>query len=186
MGPMQRISVVGCSGSGKSTLARTMADALGTPVLELDSVMHQKGWVPLSDELFQQRVADFIARDRWIVDGNYISHGIGDLVWPQADTVVWVDMPRSVVMRRVVARTLRRVIGRQVLWNGNREPWRNLYDPRPEHNIILWAWTRYRRTHDRYAKASRDGTWAHLDIHRLRSPTEAAHFVSALERTREL
>lgn len=43
---MQRISVVGNSGSGKTTVARAIAEALGVPHLELDSVFHQPDWQP--------------------------------------------------------------------------------------------------------------------------------------------
>ena len=52
-------------------------------------------------------------------------------MWPRADTVVWLDLPRSQVMRQIVSRTFRRVLTREELWNGNREPVEN-----------LWAWTR--------------------------------------------
>lgn len=46
-------------------------------------------------------------------------------------------------MRQVIYRTLRRAILREVLWNGNREPWRNLFRWDPEHSIIRWSWTKW-------------------------------------------
>jgi ABC-type glutathione transport system ATPase component len=48
--PVRRVSVVGTSGAGKSTLSRALADALDADILELDSVFHQPGWVPLPHE----------------------------------------------------------------------------------------------------------------------------------------
>ena len=118
------MSVVGVSGSGKTTLAAEIARRLGAPHLELDSVFHQPGWEPLPEQQFRTRVAEFVAGDRWVVDGNYSI--VQDLVWRRADTVVWLDPPRSQVMRRIIRRTLRRVISRAELWNGNRESWSNL------------------------------------------------------------
>ena len=90
---MQRVSVVGTSGSGKSTLGAALAKRLGTEFLELDSVFHQPGWVPLPDEEFRRRVGDAVAGERWVVDGNYSSK-VRDIVWARADTVVWLDLPK--------------------------------------------------------------------------------------------
>jgi len=169
---MDRVSVVGSSGSGKTTVSRALASALGVPVLELDAVFHQPGWTPRPDPEFQDMVRSFVAGDRWVVDGNYSGHGMGDIVWPRADTIVWLDPPRRVVMRRVVIRTLRRVATREVLWNGNREPWSNLYSLDPAKNIITWAWTRFERMRDRYERMMADGTWSHAEVIRVRTGPE--------------
>ena len=67
---VRRVSVVGTSGAGKSTLARALAGALDAEFLELDSVFHQPGWVPLPREEFRRRVAAAVAGERWVIDGN--------------------------------------------------------------------------------------------------------------------
>jgi adenylate kinase family enzyme len=177
---MNRISVVGSSGSGKTTQARTIADALGAPNLELDSVYHQANWTPLSDAEFVARVSRFVEQPRWVVDGNYTSHGVLDAVWQRADTVVWLDPPRSTVMRRVLFRSLRRVAMRTELWNGNRERWRNLWSTDPEQNIVLWAFTRFEHTRTRYETRTRDPRFAHLAIHRLITEAEREALLSTL------
>lgn len=180
MASVRRISVIGSSGSGKTTLARAVSGRLGLPCLELDSVFHQPGWRPKPDDVFRAEVAAFVGGDDWVVDGNYTSHGVAQLVWPRADTVVWMDMPRSVVMRRVIRRTLRRALTREELWNGNREPLTNLYSTKPEKNIIVWAWTRFAPTGEKYERMTSDGTWAHLRVIRLRSESETAAFIEGL------
>ena len=174
---MQRISVIGSSGSGKTTFARDLAHLLDLPRLELDSVMHQPGWTPKPDHEFQAEVGDFVAGDGWVVDGNYTSHGVARIVWPRADTIVWLDPSRAVVMRRVVWRTLRRVATREELWNGNREPWTNLYSRDPYKNIIVWAWTRFEHVRQKYEGMLSDGSWDHLDVVRLRTAREARAFL---------
>ena len=85
---MRRIAVVGSSGSGKTTTARAISSGLGIPHVELDSVFHQAGWTPLPTDEFQDTVRTFTDQEAWVVDGNYTSQGITDLVWPRADTVV--------------------------------------------------------------------------------------------------
>ena len=62
---------------------------------------------PLPLDVFRDQVTAAIAGDGWAVDGNYSV--LRDLIWDRADTVVWLDLPRPVVMRQVVARTLRRM-----------------------------------------------------------------------------
>jgi adenylate kinase family enzyme len=55
---VRRISVVGTSGPGKSTAGRQLAQNLGVPYLELDSIYHQPGWVPLGPDEFRRRVTE--------------------------------------------------------------------------------------------------------------------------------
>ncbi len=142
---MQRVWVVGNSGSGKTTVARTLAGRLGAPHVELDSINHQPGWIPLEVDEFRQLVREVAAAETWVIDGNY--RAVGDLVWDRADTVVWLDLSRPTVMRQIVGRTLRRVVRREELWNGNRERWQNLVSRDPLESVIVWAWT----NHDKYA-----------------------------------
>jgi hypothetical protein len=167
---VRRVSVVGNSGSGKTTLAVGLAGAMGVPHLELDSVFHQPNWQPLETELFRARVTEFIAADSWVVDGNYSK--VQDLIWLRADTVVWLDLPRYQVMRQLTARTLRRMVTRQELWNGNTEPLGNLFRLNPEESILAWAWTHHRRYADRYRAAQEDPSHQHLTF--VRVPSRAA------------
>jgi adenylate kinase family enzyme len=177
-GSVQRISVVGNSGSGKTTVASAIAEALGVPHLELDSVFHQPDWQPLDTGEFRRIVSEFTAADGWVVDGNYSR--VRDIIWGLADTVVWVDPPRHRVMRQLIARTLRRMVTGAELWNGNRERWRFLFKMDPEESIILWAWTNHRKYRDRYARAQADPSNAHLSFVRLRTPAETEALVSGL------
>lgn len=165
---MQRVLVVGNSGSGKTTMARHLAARLGGPHLELDSVFHQPGWTELPEVEFRARVAEFVAGDTWVVDGNYSA--VADLVVARADTVVWMDLPRSVVMRQLIRRTASRGFRRTELWNGNRETLSNFFRLDPERSIVRWAWTQHDVCRTRYEEALSSGAWDHLEVVRLTTP----------------
>ena len=175
---MQRISVVGNSGSGKTTLAAAIAAALGVPHLELDAVFHQPGWQPLETELFRARVEEFVAQDAWVTDGNYSA--VRDLVWQRADTVVWIDPPRRVVIWQLARRTLRRMITREELWNGNKESWRYLFCLDPDRSILVWAWTRHQLYVQRYLAAQGDPANQHLTFIRVPDRRAADRLVAGL------
>jgi adenylate kinase family enzyme len=148
-------------------LARRLSRALALPHLELDSIYHQAGWQPLPDEQFRKATTEFISQDRWVVDGNYNSHGVADIVWQHADTIIWLDLPRRVSTWRVARRTVIRALTREELWNGNREPLTNFYRLDPYQNVIVWSFTRHRSTREAYQRKLTDGTWAHANVIRL-------------------
>ena len=171
-----RVSVVGNSGSGKTRLARALGARLGAPTLELDAIFHLPGWRELPTDEFRAEVARFCAGEHWVVDGNY--HAVRDVVWARADTVVWLDLPRRLVMRQVVTRSVGRAALRRELWNGNRESLRNLVARDPERSIVRWAWTRHDVYRQRYEAASRDPGNAHLAFVRLGNRREIDDFLA--------
>lgn len=179
---MKRVSVVGNSGSGKTTLARALASDLGLPHIEIDAIAHQAGWSELDRTDLRARLEQLTRAGGWVVDGNYREAVMDGPVWARADTVVWLDLPKLTVMRQIVTRTLRRVITREVLWNGNREPLSNLWRLDPHRSIIRWAWTRHDQYVERYSNAATSRSFAHLTFVRLRSHEEAASFVASIAR----
>jgi adenylate kinase family enzyme len=176
---VRRVSVVGNSGAGKSTLARALAGALDAEFRELDSVFHQAGWVPLPREEFRRRVAAVVAGERWVIDGNYTSQ-VKDLVWARADTVVWLDLPRRTVMRRIIWRSFRRAAARTELWNGNRERWRNFFSMDKAESVIAWAWQTHAATRAKLEAAMADPENSNLRFVRLRSPGAVRRFLSGV------
>ena len=172
-----RIAVHGASGSGKSTLARTLSARLGLPYTELDALFHRPGWTDLPTEEFRARVAEVVAGDRWVVDGNYDQ--VRDVVWARAEVVVVLALPRWTVMRQVLARTVRRGATRQELWNGNRESLRNLVTPDADRNIVLWSWRTLDRYHDQVPAEVRAGA-PHARLEVLHDRAAAARLVEEL------
>ncbi len=166
----QRIVVIGSSGAGKSTLARR-CESLGYARLELDGLMHQRDWVPLPEPEMHAGIAAFIERhERWVIDGNYARYR--ELIWSAADTIVWLDLPRAVVMHSLLRRTVIRVLRREVLWNGNRERWTNLTSFDPEKSVLAWSWTHFASYREDFAQLMCGIEYPHLTWHRLRSRRE--------------
>ena len=152
--------------------------------VELDALFHQPDWTELPADEFRAVVAARLDElpDGWVTCGNY--RVVRDVIWEQADTVVWLDLPRRRVMPRVTARTVRRVVTREELWNGNREPWQNLYAWDPERNIVRWAWTQHDKYTEQYVAAMADPRWAGLTLRPpLLAPPDRAVVRGALART---
>ena len=177
---LSRVVVQGASGSGKTTLAVAIASTLGVAHLELDGLYQQANWTPLDLEEFRARVRRFVAQPRWVVDGNY-SH-VRDILWPLATTIVLIDLPRRVVMTRVIKRTLLRIMKREQLWNGNRESWRNALSRDPTNNIILWSWNSHARYHDEVPRDAREAVGAERVIV-LTSARDVRAFLGNVART---
>ena len=175
---VRRINVKGTSGTGKTTFSKALAERLALPYVELDALFHGPCWSQPPDEEFQVRVRTAMdaAPGGWVIDGNYEGK-LGETVLGEADTIVWLDLPLRLAMRRLVARTSRRIRDDVELWNGNRETWRN----------ALWGWNslfvwtvrthfpRRRRWSRRHADDPR--------LVRLHSTAEAKRWLEGLPRS---
>ena len=171
--PGRRINVVGTSGAGKTTFARALAARLGLPCVELDALNWEAGWVEADHAVFRERVAAATAPDAWVLDGNYSR--VRDLVWAGADTLVWLDFPRSVITWRIVTRSLARIVRRTELWAGNRERLRQLFG---RDSIIWWSISTYARRRREYPQLI--AGFGHLEVVRLRSPAAADRWLRTL------
>ncbi|WP_211240933.1 P-loop NTPase family protein [Hamadaea tsunoensis] len=117
----------------------------GLPRIEMDALHHGENWLPRPT--FEEEVAAFAEQPRWVTEWQY-TNKLGTLLTGKADTVLWLDYPRTLVMRRVIVRTVRRRVRREVLWNGNTEGplWTVLRDP---DHIVRWAWRTHHKAADR-------------------------------------
>lgn len=178
---MQRIAVLGTSGSGKTTTAHAISEQLGLSHIELDAINWLPNWQERPDGEFAILVERAMeeATEGWVMCGGY-TRLVDHLRMERADTIVWLDLSKAVVMWQVVSRTVRRAITREELWSGNHEPLRNFYRWDPHQNIIRWAWTQFDRRRSGYEHAVTSGAWDHLDVHRLRTRSEIKRFLADL------
>lgn len=179
--PPRRVVIVGTSGAGKSTLARTLSERLDARRVELDALHWEPDWTEATPATFRARLREALSIDRWVVDGNYLH--ARDLIWPLADTIVWLDYARRVVMQRVIARTLRRSLRREVLWSGNRESILRAFS---RDSIVLWAWTTFDERRSAYTELLLGPDRpAHLRVEHHRSPEETERWLRALRSSRD-
>ena len=159
---MRRILVTGNSGSGKSTVARALGRILDLPVVHLDRLYWNPGWVATPDDEFERKITDALASNAWVCDGNYSR--FLDLRLARADTFIFLDLPRRVCVWRVLKR---------------RGPRPDLPPDCPERRttkdfydfITKWVWT--------YPRRSRPTVLEHMRRHRdtktvVHLPSQAA------------
>lgn len=99
---MRRVLVIGPCGSGKSTLARELAPRMGLPLVHMDQLGWQAGWVETEKAELNARLAAVVAQDAWLIEGNY-----GSTLAPRlarADTVIYLDFPIRLCLWRLAKR----------------------------------------------------------------------------------
>jgi adenylate kinase family enzyme len=102
---VKKVLVIGSGGAGKTTFSKHLASRTGLPLTHLDQLFWHPGWVPTPDEEWDRLIAQLIARDSWILDGNYGRTLPTRLA--AADTVIFLDLPRLVCTWRILKRQLR-------------------------------------------------------------------------------
>ncbi|GAB4327823.1 MAG: AAA family ATPase [Leptolyngbyaceae cyanobacterium] len=171
-----RIAVVGTTGSGKTTLAKQIAQNLAISHIELDALHWEPNWTEVPDEIFRGRVATAIAPVSWVTDGNYSV--VRDLLWPRANTIVWLDYSFPVTFGRLLRRTIHRAITQEPVCNGNRESlWLSFCST---DSILLWLLRTYGKNRQKYPLLFQQPEYAHLKVVRLRSPQATEYWLESL------
>lgn len=96
---MKRILVIGCPGSGKSYFSRALAEKLGLPLVHLDLLNWNADGTNVEREVFDKRLADVLARDEWIIDGNY--GRTMESRMERCDAIFFLDFPTEVCLNGV-------------------------------------------------------------------------------------
>lgn len=172
---LHRVVVVGTSCAGKSTCARRLAEALNAPHIELDLLHWGPHWTPRHD--WPGNVAEAVQAERWVCDGNYSA--ARDLVWPRATATIWLDYSFPRVMSRALRRTVRRVVTREPVCNGNRESFRLAFLSRE--SILWWVITTHQRRRREYVKLLAERAANGHRVWAFHKPAELEQFLRRVE-----
>jgi adenylate kinase family enzyme len=170
--------VIGTSGSGKTTFGQHLAAVSGAPFIELDAIHWGPDWTPLDKEPFRQRVADQVAGQLWVIDGNYSA--VRDLVWGRATAIIWLNYSLPRTFWRVFSRTMRRVFTREKLYSGNVETIKLLFFDRE--SLLWWVLTTHGNRRQRFGAMLGGGVYQGIPVIEFNRPRQAEVF---LERYRQ-
>ena len=106
---MAKIYIVGAVGSGKTTFAKKLSKSLDVPYFELDNIC----WKPdgsgkRNPEEIDQIFLDILNSNAWIIEnvGSDFDKG-----FEEADTIIYLNISKSVVHRRIMIRWLKCKLG---------------------------------------------------------------------------
>ena len=167
----RRVMIVGGPGSGKSTLARSLGAITGLPAHHMDRIHWLPGWDerPHEEKVAMARAVE--ASERWVFEGGLSATYATRAA--RADAIVWLDLPLSLRLWRVVRRW--------ATWHGENRP--DLPPDCPERLdpafliFIVRSNTRIRRRNAALAGAVPEGAFV-----RLGSPRAVAAFLRRVER----
>jgi adenylate kinase family enzyme len=167
---MKRVLVIGSGGSGKSTLARRLSELLKIDVKHLDRLYWQPGWQEPTKEEWLERVKELTSDDSWIMDGNY--GGTLDVRIQRCDTIVFLDLPRTLCLWRIFKRRL--------LYRNRSRP--DMTEGCPEKidlEFVSWVWNYSRRSRPKVVQLLREHSET-KQIVWLRSKAEIRKFLRRL------
>jgi adenylate kinase family enzyme len=167
---MRKILVIGSGGSGKSTFAARLGARLKLEVIHLDSCYWQAGWQETPKAEWQAKVAEMIAREAWLMDGNY--SGTLELRLRACDTVIFLDLPRTLCLWRVVKRAL-------MYWGKVRPDMAAGCPEQLNFEFVQWIWQYPRRTRPKVLARLQACADAKQIIH-LRSQAEVEKFLAGV------
>ena len=107
---MNRIYLFGGTASGKTTLAKKISEITKIPFYTTDEFVYKKDWTnKYSDSRRDAMLKKAANKKKWIIEGVHR----GDWIFPafkKADFVIILDLPRKVLLKRVISRYIKRKI----------------------------------------------------------------------------
>jgi adenylate kinase family enzyme len=165
---MRKVLVIGPGGAGKSTLANRLGELLNIEVLHLDKFYWQPGWVEMPKGEWFKTIEELLKHDAWIMDGNY--SGTLEIRVKACDTVIFLDLPRSLCLWRVLKRVL--------MYRNRSRP--DMAEGCPERltwEFILWIWNYSSKTRPKVVRMIESDPGAKKIVW-LRSSDEVERFLA--------
>jgi len=176
--PYTRIVIIGTTSTGKSTLAESLSKRLDLNCVDLDALHWEPNWQGAPLEVFRARVVEATKTGRWVVAGNYSS--VRDLLWSQAEVVIWLDYSFLTIFGRLWNRTWRRWWQNELLWGTNRENmWKHL-QLWSEESLFHWLFKTYWRRKREFPELLALPEHRHLKLFQFKDPKETDEWLAGL------
>jgi adenylate kinase family enzyme len=174
---MHRIVVFGASGSGKTSIGRWLGRQLALPFTDLDDVYWRPGWIESPTPEFRAAVDRITSGPQWVLAGNYSK--ARDLIWPRADTLIWLDLPLLHVLWRTTRRVFRQARTGELICNGNRQAVAALVTGRD--SLLGYTLRTYHSNRRTWPQALSLPEHAGAAVVRLRSQNQVAAWQASLQ-----
>jgi len=136
----RKIIITGTTCTGKTTLGRKLAKEISVTQIDLDDLHFLPNWVEKDPDIFVEDVNNEIKElDEWIVTGSYQTL-LKDTVWKEASTIIWLDYPLNLIIRRFFIRSWRRVFLKEQCCGENHETLRQIFS---KESLFLWIFKTY-------------------------------------------
>jgi adenylate kinase family enzyme len=177
--PYKRIVIIGTTSSGKSTLAEKLAKRLDLKYIDLDALHWEPNWTEAPLEVFRERVSSAIQAEGWTVAGNY--HMVRDLIWSEAEVVIWLDYSLPRIFWQLTRRTFARWWRHELLWGTNYESLATHFKLWSEDSLYHWLFKTYWRRKREYPKLLLQPEHRHLKLLRFKQPHETDEWLRRLQ-----
>ena len=169
---MRKVLVIGSGGAGKSVFANRLGKLLNIEVLHLDKFYWSPGWIEMPKDEWLKTVEELVERDSWIMDGNY--SGTLKVRLEACDTVIFLDMPRTLCLWRVLKRTF-------MYRNGSRPDMAEGCREKLNLEFLRWVWDYSSRTRPKIVELLKANSQTKKIIW-LRSDSEVERFLLSQQR----
>ena len=163
-------------------MAEAIAQHQDITFVELDALNWLPNWVGLNatdPDKLEQLFRDATQEEAWIAAGSY-SVQAQAAFWSKLQTIIWLDLPRHVLMRRCIKRCFLRWWNKELLWGTNRENFfTHLMVWKGEESLFWWVWTQYGRKRRDTWRCMVDPRWSHIRWVHLRSEEAVNAFLDS-------
>jgi len=176
--PYQRLVIIGSTSSGKSTLAELIATQFELHFIDLDALHWEPNWQEAPLEVFRERVRTATQAPAWAAAGNY--HVVRDLIWPQAEAVIWLDYSLPRIFWQLTRRTFSRWWHRELLWGTNYENLWMHFKLWSDESLYRWLFKTYWRRKREYPALFAMPENRHLKVLCFGNPRETEQWLKKI------
>ena len=166
----KRMVIIGSTSSGTSTLAEQLANRFGFHFIDLDALHWEPNWQEAPLEVFRERVSFATQAPAWVLAGNY--HIVRDLIWPQAEAIIWLDYSLPRIFWQLTRRTFTRWWKNELLWGTNYENLWMHFKLWSDESLFHWLFKTYWRRKREYPILFAMPEYQHLKLIRFGHPRE--------------